>query len=136
MKSVNSGTHTVNIQNVLFNENIKAFTYSGTVGVECKPCEKVVGMIPQNGQDNLNSSYFDLYWQPSLNTRYYNLFLWEDGTTMVISVLAVLSGSPEVSFTLTTNLMLPLLTASMNHAMHCPSAWYHSGQSEPQGNGP
>ena len=85
MKSVNSGTHTVNIQNVLFNENIKAFTYSGTVGVECKPCEKVVGMIPQNGQDNLNSSYFDLYWQPSLNTRYYNLFLWEDGTTMPTS---------------------------------------------------
>jgi len=82
MIAVNSGTHTVNIQNVLCNENLKAFTYSGTVGVECKPCEKVTGMIPKTATDNLNSTYLDLYWQPSLNTRYYNLFLWEEGKTI------------------------------------------------------
>ena len=85
MVALNSGTHTINIQNVLCNENLTAFTYSGTVGVECKPCTKVTGMTPETGTENLNSAYFDLYWQPSLNTRYYNLFLWEEGTTMPAS---------------------------------------------------
>ena len=79
MIAVNSGTHTVDIQNVVCNDNLTAFTYSGTVGVECKPCNKVTGMVPETGTDNLNSAYLDLYWQPSLNTRYYNLFLWEEG---------------------------------------------------------
>ena len=79
MIAVNSGTHTVDIQNVLCNDNLTAFTYSGTVGVECKPCNKVTGMMPETGTDNLNSAYLDLYWQPSLNTRYYNLYLWEEG---------------------------------------------------------
>ncbi|MDD4968723.1 MAG: CARDB domain-containing protein [Paludibacter sp.] len=79
MIAVNSGTHTVDIQSVVCNDNLAAFTYSGTVGVECKPCNKVTGMMPVTGSDNLNSAYLDLYWQPSLNTRYYNLFLWEEG---------------------------------------------------------
>ena len=82
MKAVNSGTHTVNIQNVNCNENLKAFTYSGTVGVECKPTVKVTGMIPETGTENLNSAYLDLYWQPSVNARYYHLFLWEDGAAV------------------------------------------------------
>ncbi len=79
MVALNSGTHTVSIQNVLCNENLTAITYSGTVGVECKPCTKATGMTPETGTANLNSAYLDLYWQPSLNCRYYNLFLWEEG---------------------------------------------------------
>lgn len=79
MRSVNSGTHSVNIENALFNENLTAFTTNGTIGVECKPTSKVTGMLPANNEGNLNTT-LDLYWQASLNTRSYQLFLWENGT--------------------------------------------------------
>ncbi len=84
LKAVNTGTHTVNFQNVLMNENLKAFVYSGTVGVQCQPTTKVTGLLPENGAVNQNPS-FNLYWQPAVNVRYYNLFLWEDGATMPAS---------------------------------------------------
>ena len=84
LKAVNTGTHTVNIQNAQFNENLKAFVYSGTVGVQCQPTTKVTGLLPENGAVNQNPS-MNLYWQPAVNVRYYNLFLWEDGTTMPAS---------------------------------------------------
>ncbi len=47
----------------------------------CKPITNVTGLIPENGKENLNST-LDLYWQPSANTTYYNLFLWEDGVSV------------------------------------------------------
>lgn len=84
LKAVNTGTHTVNFQNVLMNENLKAFVYSGTVGVQCQPTTKVTGLLPENGAVNQNPS-LNLYWQPAVNVRYYNLFLWEDGATMPAS---------------------------------------------------
>jgi large repetitive protein len=46
----------------------------------CKPIEQVTGLLPENGKENLNAT-FDLYWQPSPNTTYYKLYVWEDGTT-------------------------------------------------------
>lgn len=46
----------------------------------CKPIDKVTGLLPENGKENLNAT-LDLYWQPSPNTTYYKLYLWEDGTT-------------------------------------------------------
>ena len=101
LKAVNTGTHTVNIQNALFNENLKAFTYSGTVGVECNPTTKVTGLLPENASVNQNTS-FNLYWQPAVNVRYYNLFLWEDGTTM--------PASPYRSYIYGTNTWLSGLT--------------------------
>ena len=50
----------------------------------CKPILKATGLIPENGKENLSSTV-DLFWQPSLNTTSYNLFLWEDGTTVPAS---------------------------------------------------
>ena len=47
----------------------------------CKPITIVTGLIPENGQEKLNST-LDLFWQPSPNTSYYNLFLWEDGAVV------------------------------------------------------
>ncbi|MDO9257791.1 MAG: CARDB domain-containing protein [Bacteroidales bacterium] len=47
----------------------------------CKPIDKVTGLIPVNATENLNAT-LDLYWQPSPNTTSYNLYFWEDGTTM------------------------------------------------------
>ncbi len=46
----------------------------------CKPIDKVSGLFPEDGKSNLNTT-FDLFWQPSPNTSYYNLFLWEDGAS-------------------------------------------------------
>jgi len=47
----------------------------------CKPVVKVSGMVPENAKDNQNST-LDLYWQPSANTSYYNLYLWETGAAV------------------------------------------------------
>lgn len=47
----------------------------------CKPIDKVTGLLPENGRQNMNTT-LDLFWQPSPNTNSYNLFVWEDGTTM------------------------------------------------------
>jgi ACT domain-containing protein len=47
----------------------------------CKPIDKVTGLLPENAKEGLNTT-LDLYWQPSPNTTYYNLYFWEDGTTM------------------------------------------------------
>ena len=47
----------------------------------CKPIDKVTGLIPGNATENLNT-ILDLYWQPSPNTTSYNLYFWENGTTM------------------------------------------------------
>lgn len=47
----------------------------------CKQIEKVTGLIPEDGKTNLNST-LDLFWQPSANTTYYNLYLWEDGAAV------------------------------------------------------
>ncbi|MDP2336788.1 MAG: CARDB domain-containing protein [Bacteroidota bacterium] len=47
----------------------------------CKPIATVTGLVPENGQEKLNST-LDLFWQPSPNTTYYNLFLWEDGAAV------------------------------------------------------
>ena len=47
----------------------------------CKPIEKVTGLVPEDGKTNQNAT-LDLFWQPSANTTYYNLFVWEDGATM------------------------------------------------------
>jgi len=44
----------------------------------CKPITNVTGLIPENGKENQNAT-LDLFWQPSPNTSYYNLYLWEDG---------------------------------------------------------
>jgi hypothetical protein len=50
-----------------------------TLNAFCKPIDKVAsGLIPEDGKTNLNTS-LDLFWQPSPNTTYYNLFIWEDG---------------------------------------------------------
>jgi len=46
----------------------------------CKPIDKVSGLLPENGKENLNST-LDLFWQPSPNTSYYNLYVWEDGAS-------------------------------------------------------
>jgi len=47
----------------------------------CKPITNVIGLIPENGKENLNPT-LDLFWQPSANTTSYNLFLWEDGASV------------------------------------------------------
>ena len=47
----------------------------------CKPIDKVTGLVPEDGKTNINST-FDLFWQPSPNTTYYNLYLWEDGAAV------------------------------------------------------
>ncbi len=48
----------------------------------CKPIDKVVtGLVPEDGKTNLNTT-LDLFWQPSSNTTYYNLYIWEDGATI------------------------------------------------------
>lgn len=47
----------------------------------CKPIDKVTGLLPENGKENVNST-LDLYWQPSPNTSYYNLYVWEDGASV------------------------------------------------------
>src|SRR5690606_10093192 len=47
----------------------------------CKPIDKVSGLLPENGKENVNST-LDLYWQPSPNTSYYNLYIWEDGASV------------------------------------------------------
>jgi ACT domain-containing protein len=47
----------------------------------CKPITIVTGLIPENGKENLNAT-LDVFWQPSPNTSYYKLFLWEDGSAM------------------------------------------------------
>jgi ACT domain-containing protein len=44
----------------------------------CKPITVVTGLLPENGKENLNAT-LDVFWQPSANTSYYKLFLWEDG---------------------------------------------------------
>ena len=44
----------------------------------CQPIDKVTGLLPENGKENLNTD-FDMFWQPSQNTSFYKLFLWEDG---------------------------------------------------------
>ena len=59
----------------------------------CKPIDKVTGLLPENAKENLNTT-LDLYWQPSPNTTYYNLYFWEDGTTMpAIPTNANISGT-------------------------------------------
>ena len=50
----------------------------------CKPIDKVTGLIPENGKENLNAT-LDVFWQPSPNTAYYHLFLWEDGASVPIT---------------------------------------------------
>jgi len=45
----------------------------------CKPIDKVSGLIPEDGKTNLNAT-LDLFWQPSPNTSFYKVFVWEDGT--------------------------------------------------------
>ena len=50
----------------------------------CKPLTSVTGLIPENGKENQNTTV-DLFWQPSPNTASYNLFVWEDGTTMPVA---------------------------------------------------
>ncbi len=47
----------------------------------CKPIDKVSGLLPENGKENVNST-LDLYWQPSPNTSYYELYVWEDGASV------------------------------------------------------
>lgn len=47
----------------------------------CKPIDKVTGLIPENGKTNLNAT-LDLFWQPSPNTSYYKVYVWEDGTSV------------------------------------------------------
>lgn len=47
----------------------------------CKPIDKVTGLLPENGKENVNTT-LDLYWQPSPNTSYYNLYIWEDGASV------------------------------------------------------
>jgi hypothetical protein len=59
----------------------------------CQQVEKVTGMIPENGKDNQNST-LDLYWQPSPDASYYNLFLWEYGVQVPVApYLANLNGT-------------------------------------------
>ena len=50
----------------------------------CKPIVKVFGLIPEDAKENLNTTV-DLFWQPSPNATFYNLFLWEDGGVMPAS---------------------------------------------------
>lgn len=47
----------------------------------CKPVLPAGGLLPENNKDNQNAT-LDLYWQPSSNTAYYNLFLWETGAAV------------------------------------------------------
>jgi len=46
----------------------------------CKPIDKVTGLIPEDGKINLNAT-LDLFWQPSPNTTFYKVYVWEDGTS-------------------------------------------------------
>ena len=50
----------------------------------CQPITKVAGLLPENGKENLNTT-FDMFWQPSQNTSFYKLFLWEDGQSVPVS---------------------------------------------------
>ncbi len=50
----------------------------------CQPLDKVTGLIPENGKENLNNT-LDLFWQPSPNTTSYNLYLWEDGAAVPVT---------------------------------------------------
>lgn len=50
----------------------------------CKPVVKVTGMVPEDAKDN-QASTLDLYWQPSPNASYYNLFLWEASAAVPVT---------------------------------------------------
>ena len=50
----------------------------------CKPIDKVTGLIPENGKLNLNAT-LDLFWQPSPNTTFYKVYVWEDGTPVPVN---------------------------------------------------
>lgn len=69
-------------ENIVFEANqVPDYANPVILTAFCKPIEKVSGLFPENGKENINQTT-DLYWQPSPNTTYYNLYLWEDGTTM------------------------------------------------------
>lgn len=81
MKAINSGTHGVSVENILLNEELLALSESENVTVVCEQVNPVQEMLPSNAQNGLHTTV-DLYWQASLNTKYYKLFLWEDGSDM------------------------------------------------------
>ncbi len=62
-------------------DQVPDFANPATLTAFCSPVAKVTGMLPENDKDNQNS-VLDLYWQPSPNTSYYNLFLWEEGSAV------------------------------------------------------
>ena len=53
----------------------------GILTAFCKPIDIVTGLLPENGKENLNAT-LDLFWQPSSNTSYYKVYVWEDGTAV------------------------------------------------------
>jgi hypothetical protein len=68
----------------------------------CPQVDKVTGMVPENGKEDQNST-LDLYWQPSPNANYYNLFLWEAGAPVPTTPhLSNLSGTTARIYNLTS----------------------------------
>ena len=53
----------------------------GILTAYCNNVEKVTGMIPEDKQENLDTTV-DLYWKPSANITSYQLYLWEEGKTV------------------------------------------------------
>lgn len=52
----------------------------GILTAFCNSVEKVTGMLPEDKQENLDTTV-DLYWKPSSNVSSYQLYLWEEGKT-------------------------------------------------------
>lgn len=53
----------------------------GILTAYCNSVEKVSGMLPEDKQENLDTTV-DLYWKPSANVSSYQLYLWEEGKTV------------------------------------------------------
>ena len=84
LKPLSSGTQSVSIQNALFNETEDAFLTGGNITITCQTSQKAIGLIPEEAKVNVNST-LDLYWQPALNAKFYQLYLWEEGTAVPTS---------------------------------------------------
>ncbi len=61
-------------------DNIPDYYQPAILNAFCGPTEKATGLLPENLAENQDAN-LNLFWEPSANTTYYNLYLWKDGTS-------------------------------------------------------
>jgi len=84
IKALQSGTHTVSLQNVLFNEDLLAFTTAGSISTSCVGVSFFAPTLPENAATNQNNA-ITFHWQAATNAVSYRLYLWKDGSTAPVS---------------------------------------------------